>query len=102
LCTNYDVYCVREPTVFEAMALLHARIRRLVFCQARSAVSSAVVGDDNTNDRGITQHMIHALQHTNHRYRAFQLVVNDESPKHDDDVSKRPEAEQDGPAADGG
>lgn len=62
LCTNYDVYCTKEPSVFECMALLHSRIRRLVFAQ-------------RTEHGGITTHMIHALQLTNHRYRAFGLCA---------------------------
>jgi tRNA(Arg) A34 adenosine deaminase TadA len=87
LCTNYDVYCVQEPSVFEAMALLHSRIRRLVFGQAAAAAD-----DDDHRDCGITQHMIHSLQHTNHRYRAFQLIT-DKIRDDDDDVSKPPETE---------
>lgn len=69
LCTGYDVYATVEPTVFEAMALLHSRIRRVVFCKARP------------KDGGITKHRVHCLKHTNHRYRAFhyQQAANDPS-----------------------
>lgn len=71
LCTNYDVYCTKEPTVFEAMALLHSRIRRLVFAET-------------TEQGGITSRMVHALQHTNHRYRAFCLCPATEQSCHDE------------------
>lgn len=59
LLTGLDVYTTLEPTVFEAMALLHARVRRVVCGRCR------------TIDGGWTQHGIHGLRHTNHRYRAF-------------------------------
>eukprot|EP00547_Thalassionema_nitzschioides_P017342 CAMPEP_0194250270 /NCGR_PEP_ID=MMETSP0158-20130606/22574_1 /TAXON_ID=33649 /ORGANISM="Thalassionema nitzschioides, Strain L26-B" /LENGTH=277 /DNA_ID=CAMNT_0038987009 /DNA_START=139 /DNA_END=969 /DNA_ORIENTATION=- len=31
LCTGYDMYLRNEPNVYEAMALVHSRIRRVVF-----------------------------------------------------------------------
>jgi tRNA(Arg) A34 adenosine deaminase TadA len=60
LCTGLDVYCTHEPTTFEAMALVHARIRRLVFgFQCKDALG------------GLTVMSVHALPGTNHKYRAF-------------------------------
>lgn len=59
LCTGYDVYATQEPTPFEAMALVHSRIKRLVF------------GTKATNGGGITTLNIHDLPSTNHHYRAF-------------------------------
>lgn len=61
LCTGYDVYTTLEPTVFEAMALVHARVRRVVF----GCASSSQVG-------GLLGLTVHALPGTNHHYRAFQ------------------------------
>jgi tRNA(Arg) A34 adenosine deaminase TadA len=65
LCTGYDVYATMEPTIYEAMALVHARIRRLVFGCARrdSGVRRA--------NGGIVDAHVHALPGTNHHYRAF-------------------------------
>ena len=61
LCTGYDVYGVAEPTVFEAMALVHSRIRRLVFgCRRQESKGS-----------GIVDARVHALPGTNHHFRAF-------------------------------
>lgn len=31
LCTGLDLYVTQEPTIYEAMALLHSRIRRVIF-----------------------------------------------------------------------
>jgi len=72
LCTGYDVYTTREPSVYEAMALVHARIRRLVFVKSGAddgcgdgAASAAPL------EKGITGWSVHSLPGTNHKYRAF-------------------------------
>ena len=70
LCTGYDVYSTREPTVWESMALVHSRIRRLVF----GCSSSADEEEDGARrcwSRGLTDVQVHALPGTNHHYRAF-------------------------------
>lgn len=59
LCTGYDLYTIKEPTVFEAMSLVHSRIRRVVF------------GESSPNEGGMQPLSIHALPSTNHHYRAF-------------------------------
>lgn len=71
LCTGYDVYTTREPAVFEAMALVHSRVRRVVFC----------FGDKDEGGLGGTGRgtSVHSLPGTNHRFRAFHCIVeNDE------------------------
>jgi tRNA(Arg) A34 adenosine deaminase TadA len=73
LCTGYDVYTTREPTVYEAMALVHSRIRRLVF---------AAAGGKSVDGGGLTRYSVHALPGTNHRYRVFAL-------DRDSDLAKR-------------
>jgi tRNA-specific adenosine deaminase 3 len=64
LCTAYDCYLTREPGVFEAMALVHSRIRRVIF------------GVENHGDGGLggtgLETAVHALPGTNHHYRAFK------------------------------
>ena len=60
----------KEPGFFESMALVHARIRRVVFC--------------NDNEGGglsgsSSEASIHALPSTNHRYRAFRCVKDNKN-----------------------
>ena len=61
---SYDLFTTNEPSIFEAMALVHARIRRVIF------------GFSNKFDGGLggtgLDHAIHSLPGTNHHYRAFQ------------------------------
>ena len=63
LCTGYDIYLRKEPDVFEAMALVHSRMRRVVF------------GVPNAEDGGVRgtgeASAVHCLPATNHRFRAF-------------------------------
>jgi len=70
LCTGYDVYSTREPTVLESMALVHSRIRRLVFGCSSSADKDGN-GARRCWSRGLTDVQVHALPGTNHHYRAF-------------------------------
>lgn len=63
LCTGYDMYLEKEPDVFEAMALVHSRIRRVVFGH-----SNKVTGGIGGTGEGSA---VHCLPGTNHRYRAF-------------------------------
>jgi tRNA(Arg) A34 adenosine deaminase TadA len=65
LCTGYDVYTTLEPTVFEAMALVHARVRRVVYGSSLPASLG-----------GISGMHVHALPGTNHHYRAFMCLVD--------------------------
>mmetsp|Transcript_5296 Transcript_5296/g.10094 ORF Transcript_5296/g.10094 Transcript_5296/m.10094 type:complete len:473 (-) Transcript_5296:43-1461(-) len=70
LCTGYDVYLTKEPSVFESMALVHSRVRQVVF------------GIENKDDGGLggtgDATAVHCLPGTNHRYRAFKCISNDE------------------------
>ena len=76
LCTGYDVYCTREPSPYEAMAFVHARIRRLVFLGKLPDEPSVGDNDEEKDDDagcgGITGFHVHALPGTNHSYRAFE------------------------------
>ncbi|KAI2491820.1 RNA modification [Fragilaria crotonensis] len=66
LCTGYDIYLTKEPSVFEAMALVHSRIRQVVF------------GVPNTQDGGLggtgDSSAVNLLPATNHRYRVFMCA----------------------------
>lgn len=78
LCTGYDMYCFYEPNVFEAMACLHSRLRRLVYfvpCpQSRKLDSDSAIGF------GISKHDVHNLEGTNHNYRAFEYRQSPYNP----------------------
>ena len=65
LCTGFDVYSVIEPDVFEAMSLVHARVRRVIFGLRDKN------GGLGGSDEKIT---VHELPGTNHHYRAFLVV----------------------------
>mmetsp|Transcript_8147 Transcript_8147/g.9324 ORF Transcript_8147/g.9324 Transcript_8147/m.9324 type:complete len:419 (+) Transcript_8147:54-1310(+) len=70
LCTGYDLYCFHEPSIFESMACLHSRVRRLVYF-----VSKDPTGPPNDGviwGHGISKHGVHDLPGTNHNYRAFE------------------------------
>lgn len=60
---TYDVFMTKQPTIFEAMALFHSRVRRLVF------------GVRNEEDGGLggsrIDRAVHFLPWTNHHYREF-------------------------------
>ena len=70
LCTDYELYCNYEPTVFEAMACVHSRCSRLIFCASGSPEPSHKRRSVWRNAHSI--HGIHALPGTNHRFRALE------------------------------
>eukprot|EP00536_Pseudo-nitzschia_multiseries_P014460 jgi/Psemu1/214753/e_gw1.707.10.1 len=86
ICTGYDMYSFYEPTIFEAMACLHSRLRRLIYfvpsSESSSAVAASSMDSSNSNGNtattsavwchGISRHGVHHLQGTNHNYRAFE------------------------------
>jgi tRNA-specific adenosine deaminase 3 len=66
LCTGLDCYVVNEPDFYEAMALLHSRIARIIFSEENKA--SGGLGGCGGIERGI-----HSLKDTNHKFRVFQV-----------------------------
>jgi len=63
LCSGLDLYIICEPCLMCGMALVHSRIRHVVFCKKSEA--GALVSSDK----------IHAQSSLNHHFRAF-LVSN--------------------------
>uniref|UniRef100_A0A7S1FNW1 CMP/dCMP-type deaminase domain-containing protein n=1 Tax=Corethron hystrix TaxID=216773 RepID=A0A7S1FNW1_9STRA len=65
LCTGYDAYVTLEPNMYESMALVHSRIRNVIF------------GVHNREDGGLggskSEVCINSMPGTNHHYRAFHL-----------------------------
>jgi tRNA-specific adenosine deaminase 3 len=72
LCTGYDMYSFYEPSIFEAMACLHSRLRRLIYCRHQLVDGSHTARPHAVWTNGCTQHHIHDLPRTNHRYRVFE------------------------------
>lgn len=60
LCTGLDLYCTYEPNLFVSMALLHSRIRRVIYLEARA---DGALG---------SLYKIHLLPNTNHRFQVFR------------------------------
>jgi tRNA-specific adenosine deaminase 3 len=64
LCTGLDVFISREPCVMCAMALVHSRVRRVIFAEK------------NTIDvGGLKGAQIHTERALNHRFEAFHLEL---------------------------
>jgi tRNA-specific adenosine deaminase 3 len=70
LCTGYDLYVSYEPSVFESMGCVHARLRRLVFANNNSGGQD--VPRSNVLHKGCSSYNLHCLPGTNHHYRAFR------------------------------
>mmetsp|Transcript_9941 Transcript_9941/g.15279 ORF Transcript_9941/g.15279 Transcript_9941/m.15279 type:complete len:304 (+) Transcript_9941:193-1104(+) len=66
LCTGYDMYLKSEPNIYEAMALVHSRIRRVIFEQS-NLTDGGIGGTGFASD-------VHCLPGTNHHYRAFTYI----------------------------
>jgi tRNA-specific adenosine deaminase 3 len=65
LCTGFDAYVVAEPCLMCAMALVHSRARRVVFC-APDAARGALGGSGRR---------LHAERSLNHHYAVYRLPL---------------------------
>ncbi|KAI9923084.1 hypothetical protein PsorP6_000291 [Peronosclerospora sorghi] len=64
LCTGYDVYLDCEPCAMCSMALVHSRVRRVIFDRANP--SDGVL---------VSSFKLHTIKSLNHHYRVFQLEL---------------------------
>jgi len=63
LCTGYDAYIVQEPCAMCAMALVHSRLRRVVFCKPNSC--GGMLGGSGWK--------LHSKPTLNHHYTVYHL-----------------------------
>lgn len=64
LCTSYDCYTVREPCAMCAMALVHSRVRRVIFCvpdEAHGALGGSF--------------RLHGQRSLNHHYQVYRCQL---------------------------
>ena len=63
---RYDVFVTKEPDVFEAMALVHSRVRRVIFgCADTECGGLGGTGQDTA---------VNSLPGTNHHYSVYRCV----------------------------
>ena len=67
LCTGYDAYLLDEPDYYDAMCLLHSRVRRVVFLRENCG-SGALGGAVKKGEA------VHELRNANHHFRVFKAV----------------------------
>ncbi|KAF8064479.1 TAD3 [Scenedesmus sp. PABB004] len=64
LCTGYDAFLAAEPCTMCAMALVHSRVARVVYCR-RDAARGALGGASR----------LHAARSLNHHYRVYHMPL---------------------------
>ena len=65
LCTGYDCYVLHEPCWMCAMALVHSRLRRVIFS----------ISDKRSGGLGGSGHRLHSQRNLNHHYSVFQIPI---------------------------
>lgn len=67
LCTGYDIFLAREPCIMCAMALVHSRVKRVIFA-APDGVNGALSGKPGVG-------RLHGVRSLNHHYAVFSYNV---------------------------
>ncbi|GLC34519.1 hypothetical protein PLESTB_001252400 [Pleodorina starrii] len=64
MCTGYDCFVVREPCIMCAMALVHSRVQRVIYCRPDAAYGAL---------GGCRR--LHACKSLNHNYEVYRLEL---------------------------
>ena len=81
LCTGYDAYCAREPCVMCAMALVHSRVRRVVY-GVPNAKAGALGGGPAAP--------LHGQRTLNHHYDVFSFGLDERGVAAAAEAARRP------------
>jgi len=71
LCTGYDVFLAREPCLMCAMALVHSRLKRVIF-----AATNAETGALSGAEAGVRR--LHGVRSLNHHYSVFTYDADED------------------------
>ncbi len=78
LCTGLTMFLTREPNTYEAMALVHSRISRVIYGVPRingggfgGGILHGITSNSNDGNIGEPPVYIHNLPGINHHYRVF-------------------------------
>lgn len=81
ICTGYDLYVTKEPEIFESMALVHSRIRRVIYGVPDERMGGLGKGNISLSSFSRAKDLqnkfksngaVHCLPGTNHKYRVFR------------------------------
>ena len=71
LCTGYDAFMVREPCIMCAMALVHSRLKRVIFA-CPNAKTGALTGPSGVR-------RLHGVKSLNHHYFVYTFDIDENS-----------------------
>lgn len=78
LCTEFDIFITEEPCFMCTMGLVQSRIRRL-FYLGNSTRQLGCRENLCYPDRAIRTHMVHRDKNLNHRFEAWDVVIDQKS-----------------------
>lgn len=70
LCTDCEVYLTNEPCIMCAMALLHSRVKRVIFYNHSS---NNMLANCCPLDKSFSEKKIHTNPDMNHRFEAWKI-----------------------------
>ena len=68
LCTGYEIYCLKEPCLMCAMAMVHSRFLRVIYCEP------------DVHNGAFTVHGLHGKKGLNHHYTVYHATEDHKAP----------------------